>query len=51
MKLNIVIVDVGAIQGPKVTSSKEAETRAVLSALEKAKKNGFERIRVLTDAN
>ena len=50
MTLNDVIVDGGAIQRPKVVSSKEAEARAVLVALEKAWKNGFNRLRILTDA-
>ena len=50
MMLNDVIVDAGAIQGPKVISSKETEVKAVLTTLEKAWKNGFYRLRVLTDA-
>lgn len=50
MKLNNAIVDAGAIQGPKVTTSKKAEMRASLAALEKAKEIGFERVRVLMDA-
>ena len=50
MMLNDVIVDAGAIQGPKVVSSKEAEARAVLATLEKASKNGFDRLCTLTDA-
>ena len=49
MMLNDVIVDAGAIQGPKVVSSKEVEARAVLATLEKAWKNGFDRLRILTD--
>ena len=50
MMLNDGIVDVGAIQGTKVVSSKEAEARIVLATLEKAWNNGFDRLRVLTDA-
>lgn len=50
MKLNNTTVDAGAIQRPKVTSSKEAETRAVLAALKKIRKNDFERVCILTDA-
>ena len=42
MMLNDVIVDTGAIQGPKVVSSKEAEARTVLAALKKARKNGLD---------
>lgn len=49
MKLNDVIVDASAIQGPKVASSKEAETRAVLATWEKARSNGFVRARVFTN--
>ena len=43
-------MDAGAIQGPKVISSKEVEARAVLAALEKVWKNGFDRLRILMDA-
>eukprot|EP00268_Persea_americana_P008985 TRINITY_DN13535_c0_g1_i2.p1 TRINITY_DN13535_c0_g1~~TRINITY_DN13535_c0_g1_i2.p1 ORF type:complete len:141 (-),score=17.62 TRINITY_DN13535_c0_g1_i2:1004-1426(-) len=50
MMLNDVIVDVDAIKRPKVVSSEEAEAREVLAALGKAWKNGFDRLRILMDA-
>ena len=44
-------MDVGAWIGTKVISSyKEVETRAFLTAIKKAKENGYARIVVLTDA-
>lgn len=48
MMLNVVIVDVGSIQGPKVVYSKEAEARwSILFALENAWKNSFVRLQSL----
>lgn len=41
------IVDVGAYNGPKVTSSKEAKTSAILATIKKAIQNGFARVHVL----
>lgn len=47
MILNGIIVDTGAIKGPKVASLNEAEVRVVLTALEKARRNDFDRFRDL----
>ena len=50
MILNGVMANAGAIQRPKVASSKEAEERVVIATLEKARKFGVARICVLLDA-
>ena len=49
MKLNGDIVGTGAIQGLKIDSAKEAEAKAILAALDKVRKNGFVRLRILMD--
>ena len=50
MTFNNITVDAGAIQGPKVSTLKEVEAKAVLVALEKARRQCFDTARVLTDA-
>ncbi|XXG53836.1 hypothetical protein AAC387_Pa03g1865 [Persea americana] len=50
MLSNGIVVDAGAIQGPEVASPKEAKVRAILIALKKARKNGFDKVCVLIDA-
>lgn len=50
MMLNGVIVDASPIKGPEAVSSKEAEPRVVLAALENARKNGFVGLHVLLDS-
>lgn len=42
-------MDAGAIQGPKVISTKEPKARAVFARLDNAGKNDFLRLRILMD--
>lgn len=50
MVFNIIIVDAGTVQGPKVSSLKEVEAREVLVVLVKAGRKCFDKARILTDA-
>lgn len=43
-------MDATATQGYKIASSKNAEVRAVLNELEKARKSGFDRLHVVLNA-
>ena len=48
--INGSFVVAGSLDGSKVSSSKESETRAILSAVIKAKAMGFSKVHILTDA-